>query len=150
MLENIIWSPGNGISVRFWSVSWCSNQKPLKDQSLASLQEADLEAKVCEFVLPNGQWDNSKRFEDKLAASVCDRIRACYPPIFDKGNHIFLWSKTTNGRFSSSSAYDVSSDRSIMKDEIFKVIWKWRGPERVRIFHLKSVNQFLVTNFSKS
>lgn len=63
------------------------------------------------------------------------------------------WNHTSNGLFSLSSAYQILSEdneKEFSHDVLFKLIWRWRGPQRVRTFLWKLAHGKLLTNEERS
>ncbi|KAG4989912.1 hypothetical protein JHK85_032895 [Glycine max] len=52
----------------------------------------------------------------------------------------------TDGRFTLESTYASISSQSGQANPLFKVVWRWSGPERTRILLWKTAQQALVTN----
>ncbi|KAH1039538.1 hypothetical protein J1N35_041281 [Gossypium stocksii] len=104
LCSNMIWSIGNGGTVWCWEDNWVPTIGPLN-----------------QYVL--GHDD------------VVNRIISIPPPSESAGLDTLSWSKTTSGVFSVKSGYSLLKEESWNpKDEIWNVVWKAPGPQRVRQF----------------
>lgn len=72
---------------------------------------------------------------------------ACQPLALDKGEHVFVWNKEASGIFTTAYAFDADANPRNHKDEIFKIVWKWLGPKRVRAFLWTLATKCLLTNY---
>lgn len=58
------------------------------------------------------------------------------------------WLASRNGNFSVNSAYGaIAHYHSIPTDPLFRLIWKWKGLERIKVFLWQVVLDALPTNF---
>ncbi|CAA0838661.1 Unknown protein [Striga hermonthica] len=75
------------------------------------------------------------------------RIAATLPPSLDMGNDIMYWGWSGDGRFTTSSAYDYLAGSQLENNgRIWKYIWSWSGPQRIRQFMWLVVKDRLLTN----
>ncbi|KAG4975340.1 hypothetical protein JHK87_032161 [Glycine soja] len=67
--------------------------------------------------------------------------------LFSLEQGAYLFGKpVTDGRFTLESTYASISSQSGQANPLFKVVWRWSGPERTRILLWKTAQQALVTN----
>ncbi|KAA3476291.1 putative LRR receptor-like serine/threonine-protein kinase [Gossypium australe] len=84
--------------------------------------------------------------DDKLK-----RIVSIPPPHPGDGEDRIIWARSGTGSFSIRSAYWTLKENSWRpKDDNWKVVWKYQGPQRVRIFLWLVANQRLLTNSERS
>ncbi|KAH9770878.1 putative ribonuclease H protein [Citrus sinensis] len=63
------------------------------------------------------------------------QIAAVKPPSDGKCEDLLYWAHSKTGRFTSKSAYLFLNNSNCSKDAHFwKLIWQWKGPQRVKIF----------------
>lgn len=62
-----------------------------------------------------------------------------------------IWGCSGNGVFSIKSAYSlIENYHTFAPNPLFKLIWKWAGPERIRVLLWKVVLDKLPTNVWRS
>lgn len=63
------------------------------------------------------------------------QIAAVKPPSDGKCEDLLYWAHSKTGKFTSKSAYLFLNNSNCSKDAHFwKLIWQWKGPQRVKIF----------------
>lgn len=104
-----------------------------------------LNSRVGEFVNQQGMWDMAKlRFW--LPNDVCEQIRTLVPPTEANNEDVLAWRGSPNCSFSVARAYKVVTSLNKDKDPLFVSIWRWKGPEKVRLYLWKVVRNALLTN----
>ncbi|CAN1799142.1 Putative ribonuclease H protein At1g65750 [Linum perenne] len=69
------------------------------------------------------------------------------PPIAGAGEDKITWGLERDGRFSIRSAYLlVTEEESAALDPIWRLIWRWKGPQRIRQFLWLVAHNRLLTN----
>lgn len=144
--DNVTWVIKNGHSVRFWKDSWIPGVGRLEDHVQGSIPLEEGEFSVSSYVIDLGwQWD---RFTNLLPTHICGKIASLCPPSLGEDDFP-CWNLTTNGLFSLSSAYQALSKDNVNgenQNPLFKEIWHWKGPQRVRTFLWRLVHGRLLTN----
>ncbi|KAJ1415138.1 Ribonuclease H domain [Sesbania bispinosa] len=111
--------------------TWCHIQQ---DVCVVPFQEVWNVSLVCEFSEPNMGW-NIQLLQFVLPEEVVMEIIGYPHPHDSFGADSVAWSGTSNGVFSTRSAYElVSCKADSTPDPIWKAVWRWRGPERARCF----------------
>lgn len=65
---------------------------------------------------------------------VIDKIRVVHHPMVGMPNNI-IWGVDSSGLFSVKSCYkEFMGEKLGMVDRKWDVIWRWKGPERVKFF----------------
>ena len=68
-------------------------------------------------------------------------------PFDEAGPDSLVWSSRNDGNFSVNSAHHVlANPDSNAEDPLFKIIWKWKGMERIKVFLWLMANEALHTN----
>nr|KYP70931.1 Putative ribonuclease H protein At1g65750 family [Cajanus cajan] len=81
---------------------------------------------------------------------MLETIQCLHPPIADNGSDEIIWGPTPDGIFTTKSAFDVvSPPREDSHSAFFRVIWKWKGPERIRLFLWRVLHDSLMTNLAR-
>ncbi|RYR04899.1 hypothetical protein Ahy_B06g084709 isoform A [Arachis hypogaea] len=95
----------------------------------------------------SSDWDKDK-LKEWLPDSIVGKIRALSPPFPWKGHDFVAWAPTSDGTFSLKS-YSSLNDEHNDPDKIFKLIWKWGGPERICSFMWLVANYTILTNMER-
>ncbi|KAK7243973.1 hypothetical protein RIF29_38788 [Crotalaria pallida] len=113
------------------------------------LNEADLDKKVADFVDVNGNWNISLLLQ-LLPLQVVHRISAMCPPIQGAADSSG-WNPCMDGLFTIKSSYAaVCGLTEDSNSKVFKQIWSWRGPQRIRLLLWKICNEALLTNEARA
>jgi len=102
---------------------------------------------ICFYANDNG-W-NWERLNQLFPEDVCIKISAIKPPSMDSHSNFPNWSASTDGKFSLNLAYTLLMDKNLNgrnDSHLFKLVWKWKGPNRVRSFLWKVAHGRLMTN----
>ncbi|KAH9791596.1 putative ribonuclease H protein [Citrus sinensis] len=128
------WSVGDGKRIRFWWDCWVYKDKPLANQVTAPIPDHLTNLMVADCVAANGQW-NRALFDHFLPHTAIMKIASIHPPSDLLGPDQFYWSYSNKGNFSASSAYNViSSPDNSLQDTSWNMVWKWQGPQGVKVF----------------
>lgn len=128
------WCLGDGQPVQFWWDLWVTNDVPLVAYATDIIPSNILNGKVVEFVKDDGSW-YWDRFESFLPSNIILQIAALQPPSPAKGTYLTFWAHSKSGRFTTHSAYlAISEDNSMHNNRLWRMVWRWKGPQSVRIF----------------
>lgn len=101
---------------------------------------------MASFIGMNGTW-NWDIIVDYISQSMILSIVASNPPQSGRGDDEIFWQGSPNSRFTVSSAYELLVDgRSTREWVLWKVIWKWHGPQRNKTFLWLVGHERLMTN----
>lgn len=133
--DGLIWRVGNGEHVRFWRDRWISGIDSLENYVNVSLSRDEREARVAAFVCDNGNW-NTQRFCHFLPDDITSKIISMQPPSHNASPDCLAWRHSTDGMFSVKSAYDalLNHDSHYPKDPLWKLVWRWDGPPKIKSF----------------
>ena len=108
--------------------------KPLANQVTSPILGHLTSLMVADCVAANGQW-NWALFDHFLPHTTIMKIASIHPPSDLLGPNQFYWAHSTKGNFSASSAYNaISSPDNYLQDSIWNMVWKWQGPQSVKVF----------------
>ena len=111
-----------------------------------NLTDGMLETKVADFVTSDGTW-NWHILCNLLPSHICDFIAGLAPPSPLAGLDVPAWKGSHDGNFSIKSAYSLfANHHEYSPDPLFRLIWKWKGIERVRMFLWQMATGSLITN----
>ncbi|KAA3488041.1 LINE-type retrotransposon LIb DNA [Gossypium australe] len=147
--ENLMWSVGDGSTISGWKDNWIPGIGPLLSYAPAQ-NRINLDSTLKDWILPNGSW-NVDMLRLWLPEDKLKRIVSIPPPHPDNGEDRIIWARSGSGSFSIRSAYWTLKENSWKpKDDNWKVVWNYQGPQRVRIFLWLVANQRLLTNSERS
>lgn len=111
--KGLRWRVGDGKNIKIWGQRWVPIPSTFCIQSPVSL--LDKEAKVCELMKGNGEWDDLliKRIFNKEEAEVISSIPLSRMVVEDK----IVWSYDEKGQFSVKSAYILEFDSKRAKEQ---------------------------------
>ena len=70
-----------------------------------------------------------------LPLQVCNNIAALAPPLASAGSDSIIWCSSHDGAFSLHSSYQsLAKHLELHEDHLFRLIWRWKGLERIRVF----------------
>lgn len=88
---------------------------------------------VRSWQVDTGVW--VMRFESFLPSNIILQIVALQPPSPAKGTYLTFWAHSKSGRSTTHSAYlAISEDNSMHNNRLWRMVWRWKGPQSVRIF----------------
>ncbi|XP_016732262.1 uncharacterized protein [Gossypium hirsutum] len=103
-----------------------------------------------ESVNSDGSW-NLDLLYVWLLEDVISRITSIPPPHLDYGSDRVIWARSALGVFSVHSAYwTLKEDTWNSQEEYWKSIWKYLGPQRVRVFLWLAFKQRILTNSERT
>ncbi|KAK5785254.1 hypothetical protein PVK06_039821 [Gossypium arboreum] len=95
--SNMIWSIGNGKTVRCWEDNCVLNKGPLKHYVLNN-DNINFATTVSEMIQPNGDW-NLNLFKLWMPKEVVECIISIPPPLDQAGPDVLSWSRMTTEVF---------------------------------------------------
>nr|KYP70239.1 Putative ribonuclease H protein At1g65750 family [Cajanus cajan] len=129
---HIRWIVGDGAFIKFWFDRWVPGLEALIRAALSFVPAEELSKAVRDYVNIQGEWDLG-RIQSYLPGEIVNLIRRLDPPCIANGNDRACWNLTNDGLFTIKSAYEIiGSMQAPTSHPIFKVIWHWKGPERIR------------------
>ncbi|RYR22588.1 hypothetical protein Ahy_B03g067891 [Arachis hypogaea] len=146
--RNTIWRIGEGTNINFWKHNWVPELGKLEHHATQVISPLDTCCNLTDFLTVSGSWDLTK-LSEWLPDSVIKRISAMAPLSPWKGMDSIAWSGTSDGSFSLKSAYKSIIDDATPSDELFKLVWKWKGTERIKSFLWLAAHNVLLTNVER-
>ncbi|CAN1829647.1 Putative ribonuclease H protein At1g65750 [Linum perenne] len=139
----------NGRETSFWTARWLDSRVRLIDAFTGNTEELDLSQSVADFVNDDGQWDVERLFA-VLPADAVSAVVGMPTPREDCGEDEWIWGGESNGSFSIKSAYRIICRSELSgSQEMWKQVWSWRGPNRIRCFLWLAIQEKLLTNSSR-
>lgn len=117
-----------------------------RDLILKPLEGEEGNMRLCDLVDSSGEW-NLEHIADLIPNEVKQCISRMNPPRTDDSVDTVAWTLTSDGMFSNVSAYESLLDPSLNANyNLYKIIWKWIGPERSRVHLWKCSQEASLTN----
>ncbi|KAL9453582.1 hypothetical protein AB3S75_009233 [Citrus x aurantiifolia] len=134
VLRGMRWMIGDGNKINFWHQRWVSEEIIIADYITNPIPAELINKRVAEFVNAEGQW-NWNMISTFIPNQILLQIAAVKPPSDGKCEDLLYWAHSKTGKFTSKSAYLFLNNSNCSKDAHFwKLIWQWKGPQRVKIF----------------
>ncbi|XP_021751223.1 uncharacterized protein LOC110716880 [Chenopodium quinoa] len=146
--EGLLWRVGDGSSIRAWRGSWvpCNGMTVTIDPPRNGLHDGDL--RVAALI------DEERRCwqEEELALHFRQediKKILSIPLLQDAGQDMIFWSLTTNRAYSVKLGYWVgmlgrATTSSVIREDLWRCIWKMNGPPKLRHFLWRACNNTLV------
>ncbi|CAN1795223.1 Putative ribonuclease H protein At1g65750 [Linum perenne] len=144
--QGLQWSIRSGKQTSFWKERWLDSGIILENHVLDD-HSPNRSAVVADFVSQSGEWDVA-------------RLRACLPENFvrqvvglpvpseDLGEDSPIWGLEMNGKFSVKSCYSMIVELQNVDNQpnIWKKVWNWPGPNRIKHFLWLVSHKRILTN----
>lgn len=144
-MQGIRWNLGDGRKVNFWWDCWALEDNPLIFYAQQPLPVELINSTVSKCVNGDGSW-NWGLFANLLPNNVILRIAAIKPPLNNCGRDEIRWAHSKTWLFTVKSAYlSLIQQQSALDDPGWKIIWKWQGPQRIKMFLWLAVQNKLKT-----
>ncbi|XP_061342609.1 uncharacterized protein LOC133288807 [Gastrolobium bilobum] len=128
------------------SDTWTQLDRPLMEVAPQLLNICNSDATVEDFCVPSGNWDFESLLR-QLPQDLIQHIRATLPPSVDRGPDRLVWNYNVNNRSVVKDAYsNIMKFNSLDLDPIWKTIWSWQGPQRLRSFMWLIYHGRILTN----
>ncbi|CAN1760287.1 hypothetical protein LINPERHAP1_LOCUS7475 [Linum perenne] len=124
----------DGKSTLFWQHRWLDSGDRLADWALGSIDNTEMNRTVAEMVTDDGDW-NWNLLTSLLPPGQLEHIAGIGTPDGNSGEDDMIWGPDPRGKFSISFAYEITASTQNSSDEtLWKRVWKWQGPNRVKHF----------------
>ncbi|KAJ8898838.1 hypothetical protein K2173_008147 [Erythroxylum novogranatense] len=146
VVGGIGWSIGSGQQVQFWTDLWTASASPLIELETEEVPE-EARTRCVDYYADRDRGWIWEYFQHSLPMSSLLQIAAIPTPSNDRGADLPICRLTSNGNFSIKSAYGLlTKDFTKEEKDIWKVVWKWKGPQRVKTFLWLLSHGKLLTN----
>ncbi|CAN1124680.1 Putative ribonuclease H protein At1g65750 [Linum perenne] len=136
----------DGAETSFWLDRWIDGGDRLIDLVSGSTADIDVHQPVNAFVSATGEW-NWPLFDHFLSRDGCLQVAGMSPPMAGSGEDRITWGLERDGRFRVRSAYLLAAEEEgDTLDPIWRLIWRWKGPQRIRQFFWLVAHNRLLTN----
>ncbi|CAN1162575.1 Putative ribonuclease H protein At1g65750 [Linum perenne] len=136
----------DGRSTPFWSSRWVDSGIVLADFADTSDPEFNPLEVVADFVDDEGLWDISK-LNRLLPNEAVQQVLGMSVPKDSNEVDLWVWNGEKDGHFLVRSAYNLLNAAPQMgTNELWKTIWNWVGPSRIKHFLWISGHGRLLTN----
>ncbi|CAN1818738.1 Putative ribonuclease H protein At1g65750 [Linum perenne] len=136
----------DGVSTNFWQNRWTDFGERLIDSVLGDHSAIDTDQPVSAFVSNTGVW-NWSLFSHLLTPGARLQVAGMSPLVSGAGEDQITWGLEGDVRFRIRSAYSlVAEDVKEPREGFWKIIWRWKGPQRIRQFLWLVAHHRLLTN----
>ncbi|CAL1366122.1 unnamed protein product [Linum trigynum] len=150
MQRATVWSIRDGRTTDFWNHPWIDQDTLLKDFSLRSLTDDERCCSVAEMANDQGEWEWSK-LNSLLPNDCLMRIAGMEAPVQGMGEDTTIWGLEKDGRFRLKSAYLLAANEVGEEAQaVWKKLWEWKGPNRVKHFLWLVLHNRLLTNHERT
>nr|XP_025664883.1 uncharacterized protein LOC112763420 [Arachis hypogaea] len=146
--RNCIWRVGDGSQIRFWDHYWVPGVGRLRDSAIQVSNSVNLSEMLMDFLDVSGLWDVGK-LQRMLPEEIIKKIVAISPPSPWKEADHLAWGLSSDGSFSTKSAYQLNMENQHAPNKNFRLVWNWQGPERIRTFLWLVTHNAILTNSEK-
>uniref|UniRef100_A0A6N2MJB1 Reverse transcriptase zinc-binding domain-containing protein n=1 Tax=Salix viminalis TaxID=40686 RepID=A0A6N2MJB1_SALVM len=130
----------------FWKDSWLAHYGPLSRHIIGEIPVENRNSTVADMVDDRGKW-KWEEFAHLIPMPIVMGIAGHIPPTQDMIADSMIWDHSPNGNFKTKTAYGLQNDRRLMdQDPIWKVIWQWKGMERIKLFMWTVAHNSIMTN----
>ncbi|KAJ1425933.1 Ribonuclease H domain [Sesbania bispinosa] len=118
-------------------------------QWVSSNEPFDVNSKVVDFILPSGEW-NQDLLKQYFPLNVLSTISLVSTNLDDPCD-LITWSGSADGTFTIKSAiHSLHQDPDSSHAPLFKKVWSWVGPQRIRAFLWLLANEALLSNSNRA
>ncbi|CAN1804498.1 Putative ribonuclease H protein At1g65750 [Linum perenne] len=140
----LYWSVQNGRKTNFWKERWLDDGTVIGD--LIQIPAGHEDGVIADFCDSSGSWDIEKLTE-LLPLNIVQSVVGMTPPCPDLGDDFPIWGLEPNGSYSVKTGYLLAKELvEGATNGIWKKIWSWKGPQRIRQFLWTAVHNRLLTN----
>ncbi|CAN1126735.1 Putative ribonuclease H protein At1g65750, partial [Linum perenne] len=141
------WSIRNGRKTNFWRERWLDDGTIIGD--LVQTPPGQEEAVIADFCDQSGAWDVDS-LARMLPANVLRSVVGMTPPCPDLEDDAPVWGLEPHGSYSVKSGYLLAKEMGEgVHNAIWKRVWSWKGPQRVRQFLWVAIHKRLMTNVER-
>nr|XP_025702707.1 uncharacterized protein LOC112803427 [Arachis hypogaea] len=141
--KHVRFSIGDGSSTLFRKDRWLKDERPLLNHVSQVTRDMRMNMYVSEAVR-EGNW-NYSLLQNFLEEDRLQEIRVLVLPAPELGKDSLKWDITHDGNFTVASAYKALARSEEKNDDIWKLIWQWPGPERIKCFMWLVVHRKIMT-----
>ncbi|CAN1824284.1 Putative ribonuclease H protein At1g65750 [Linum perenne] len=136
----------DGRGTAFWTAKWVDSGVRLIDLVDENTANIDIGENVADFTIGDGTW-NFDKLRGVLPTQAVNLVMGMTPPQADRGDDEWVWGEEIDGQFSIKSAYRIvcSLGSSRLADPWLS-IWKWKGPNRAKLFLWLAIHEKIMTN----
>lgn len=144
LMKGCRWKVGNGVRISFWNDAWLDSGHRLRDVVVQPIPLNLLDQPLSFFYEENRGW-KSYLFSNILPCRFVSEILTTRIP---GGCDVVNWSRNPSGVFTTKSAFELLDDNEAPRgcERLWKAVWRLQGPQRVRIFAWKLLNNDILTN----
>ncbi|XP_061339719.1 uncharacterized protein LOC133286328 [Gastrolobium bilobum] len=147
MEGNLLWELGNGKEIRFWCDKWLPMDRTLRELVIDEGSVRNDNLRVAEAVTQAGDWD-MEWIRSMLPSNVSNMIYSFLAPHDEDRPDRLIWSFNNSHLITVKEIYNRLYGHAIVDAEareMWKCLWSWNGPQKVKIFGWKLLHHRLLT-----
>ncbi|CAN1178324.1 Putative ribonuclease H protein At1g65750 [Linum perenne] len=145
VINDIHWSIRDGRNTHFWTDRWVDSGVVLADHAL-DIRRVESSLLVSEVYSKPGVW-NVDFLLHVLPYNIVMQVVGMTPPSNTLGGDSIVWGLEPDGAFSVRSAYLMITDNAATpSDLVWRHIWRWNGPNKIKHFLWLATHKKLLTN----
>ncbi|CAN1121669.1 Putative ribonuclease H protein At1g65750 [Linum perenne] len=146
MLEGAKSAIRDGQETNFWADCWVDAGLRLIDFADTNSPDFEINSSVADMTTEEGEW-NFSLIELFLQPEYIDLVAGMPAPKRNSGDDDWIWGCESSGRFTIKSTYNIICNSEVLPSRsIWKSIWQWSGPNRVRHFLWLAAKDRLLTS----
>ncbi|KAJ1417011.1 Ribonuclease H-like superfamily [Sesbania bispinosa] len=127
--QGMRWNIGNGESVSVWHDRWLHSNVVIGDTIVGDIPSHVCSLSVSNLVATGGMWDLSA-IDHIIPTNIKAEILSYPLPEESLGSDKMCWRLTSNGMFSTHSAYELVEDNADVetRNNLWRILWKLDVP----------------------
>nr|KYP62996.1 Putative ribonuclease H protein At1g65750 family [Cajanus cajan] len=144
--KGLVWRIGDGCSTNFWFDHWIPAIPKLISEADHFVPMQEINKHVADYVDQFGEW-NLSSIEHLLPPDIFNVILGQSAPGLSPDKDVLAWKNAADGEFSLKKGYEFLCPVGVSsRQKVFKLLWNWRGPERIQTFLWRLAHNSLLTN----
>lgn len=144
--SSLTWNIRDGRQVKFWNLSQFPFGEDPQGRTQCNVLDDIVYKKFCDYVMQDAHWD-IQHMSQYLTSFVIDIFLSIPPTNNARGVDTLCLNHTSDDNFRMASNYNnLQHSEALQNNQIFYVIWTWKGPKMFRILMQKIVVNGLLMN----
>lgn len=144
-----MWRHGDGASISLWNDVWIPSVGLLGEWASRPLNIVEANLRLYDIVNEHGGWDFG-RIEQLIPFTIISSILSLIPPTRDRGADMIAWKGGSDDEFSNGATFEALLNPDLNEESnLLKLVWSWRGAERIHYHLWKMSQKAFLTNFDR-
>ncbi|CAN1822233.1 hypothetical protein LINPERHAP1_LOCUS29903 [Linum perenne] len=139
----------NGMDTTFWTARWVDSRERLIELVEDAELQIDIDECVASFTTADGTWDYDRLIQ-LLPAQTVNLVMGMTPLQEERGEDEWVWGGEKNGQLSIKAPYRIVCNLGETRlVDPWLSVWKWKGPNRIRLFLWLALHEKILTNVGR-